>query len=344
MQHRVNPVWFVLALLALVCHLGYILLGRAWLIDQLGNPESWLTVWLSNWYPGLATRLLAGNMQAIFERADTFPWRIWMVLLLSYSAIQWLPRFIRNIQIPIDREAANTLLVAWLTVQTFFTYDLWIDLLLRSDYSALYLPLPVWKWMVPHFPSEAGLHVLFVVYLVGLLAITNQKWSTIGLTVSWAMFLLLQVLQMGFGKIEHTYISFTLSGIWLIVFQRNKETRFLMLAQLTVALCYFFAGVEKFLIKSGQWWADGALSDYSSLIAANEFPAWAEWVMLIWVIFFQLSAPFFVLGGYGRIFAWQAIIFHISTYLLMDVGGLVSPWLAALLIFIIPGSNHRKPA
>jgi hypothetical protein len=314
------------------------------LIAELGNTESWLTIRLSNWYPGLAIRLTAGDLQAIFERVDTFPWRIWIFLILSFSAIHWLPRFIRRNQIPIEREAANTLLVAWFTVQTFYVFDLWIDLQLRSEYAVLYSPLPVWKWVLPYFPSHLSLHAIFLIYILGLLATAKQGWNTTGLTVSWAMFLLLQVLQMGFGKIEHTYISFTLSGIWLIVFQRKKEAHFLMLAQLTVALCYFFAGAEKLLITSGHWWANGALSDYSTQLSGNDFPAWTERLMLIWVMLFQLSAPFFVLGGYGRIFAWQAICFHLGTYLLMGVGGLVSPWLAALLIFIIPRLAHQKPA
>jgi|GEM_PF-1361817 len=343
---KIAPVWYVIFLLALAVHLSY----SFWLHDELvvafhTTDHPWIA-WLGKIYPSLEAKLSQGKSEQILERADSFIWRIWLMAGFSWAVWQYLPKLLKPTETSSTAET-KVLLSTWWWVQTLFVLDLYIDVIERSHYAGLFTAIWPWGILFPSFPHPLVLHGLMGIYCLGFLTAIFSRYSY-GIQVSWFVFLLFQVIQLGFGKLEHTYISFTFAGFWLTFFHQTPNQVYRWLARLSIGLSYFFAGLEKLLIAGLSWWTTGTLTQ---LIPADSVwlplfteQVWLEPMLLTGVILFQLSAPLLAISNrYYWVFACLALAFHLGTFLILGVGGLVSPWLAALLLFIIPDSSRRKP-
>ncbi len=351
MARKIAPVWYVVFMVALASHFAYTFWLRDVLVFVISNSDHPLQAWLGYFYPGFKTKLAAGQIPQILQRADGFVWRIWLASGFSFVAFRWLPKlFVLSESATANTSNTSLLLKSWWWIQTFFAVDLLIDLVEKSAYSTFFQPLAPWRWLFSSFPSELTLYVMASLYLFGLLGLLLPGWQKRPepAWVCWFIFLLLQVFQLSFGKLEHTYISFTFAGFWLVFNQQNPLPVYVWLARLSIGLCYFFAGLEKILIGGTDWWQKGALSnliDQSSyfqmlLLQVN----WFEPVLQTLVLVFQLSAPFLAISSrHFQWFAGLAICFHLSVFFFTGIGGLVSPWIAALLVFIAPAPTRRRP-
>jgi len=345
MEKRIEPLWYILAFLAAAVHLLYVWVFRDLVVEGL-TSKGHLADYLAILYPSIKDKLLTGNIAQIIERADSFVWRIWLLLLFAFLL------FNSFLKLEFNSEKAEPnsswFLFSWHWVQAFFVFDLWIDLQERGDYVNLFQPLPPWSLLFIPFPSTLILWCMALIYVLGLYLIFKSGFSWLGSWICWSIFLVFQILQLGFGKLEHTYISFTFASFWIVLFTTKSFFGYLSLARLSIGLCYLFSGTEKLLLGGKIWLTTGALSaiveDGSFLQSLMKNHVWVESGLQYSVLLFQLSAPFLsVSKRYYKQFALFALIFHLSTYSFLNIGGLVSPWMAALLVFIIPISAHQKP-
>jgi hypothetical protein len=146
-----------------------------------------------------------------------------------------------------------------------------------------------------------------------------------------------------FGKTDHGFATWTYVA-WLMPLLASPKSKPalwpLSLMQLVVAGAYLMAGIEKLLI-SGPGWVSAEGFRLHLQLHATKVGLWVATndvlclLLPLSVICWQLSFPV-VLSGFGLRWLWLlfGLFFHIGTYLLMDIGGWVSPWWVLYMVFV----------
>jgi hypothetical protein len=230
----------------------------------------------------------------------------------------------------------------------YYTYDWYFDLLKLTAVAGFYKPVGLLKLFVPTFPSKTFIHIIAVLYYLQLaLSIFLKKKLLPSIAVSLLFILQLALLQ-SFEKIDHTFATFTY-GILLLPLLHTKKSNLQKMGiagiRLSIGLAYFFSGAEKLLTGGSSWLAGNSLKMHL-LYGNSNFDCLTEYQIVlqlasIMVILFQFLFIFSIVSGKGKIiFTFAGILFHWSTFLVLNVGAFDTPWIF-MYVFLIDQETLR---
>jgi len=324
-------------------------------IYQDNTPEFWAGL-VNAFYPRFAVEKQRFPVEFFIQKADQIILRILILLFLSniffiYYQSKAYQTFSQKWQKPITTFQAKTLLKLYFFVMLAFTWDwgiLWSRLIVWEEfYQAISFlkvlnltPLSsIWVWIL----------LMGMLLLTALSAWSNFRFWTF--LFSFFLFIILQGYFLSFQKIDHNFASFTYAtwGILLLTYDLQKvESRgekelkgaSLKFTQLLIAIPYFEAGLEKLLIGGLEWWQVENFKMHAMLHNSEFALKIAEFDFLVMlllsiVIFFQLGFMSIVFFPKLKIvFLPLGLVFHLGTYLLLGVGGWISPWWLLYAFFI----------
>ena len=226
-----------------------------------------------------------------------------------------------------------------------YTADFWWILSDLHRVEPFYKPVSFLRWLP--FPSLPAIGWLLVAFYTCCVLVGWRKGAVVFSALAAGLFVYFQGLLLGFEKTDHTFATLTYALLlmpWLI---RSSQTAqpttpawALQLIQLGIGLCYFQAGLEKLLVSGTNWFSADTLRHH---LTAHPTPAglWlAQWEGLCvaiqgLVLAFELG---FVLAVFFPKLRWAflpfGILFHLSTKVLLNVGGFFSPWVFVYVFFI----------
>lgn len=232
-----------------------------------------------------------------------------------------------------------------------FTWD-WSYLFYQlHQINVFYQPTFLLKVLHLPFPSLYTLWFLYGIMLISSILVISQKKPILFSISTILLFIILQGYLISFHKLDHTYSTFIYAG-FLIPFVQFEYSRcnqtqgkrvaawVLVLMQLGIALSYFFSGLEKMLIAGGQWFQPENMryhfqvhpTDWGLYLSQSD----AFCISLaVLTIFFQLG---FISIVFFKKLRWTflpaGIIFHMGTYVLLNIGWYWSPWIFVYVFFI----------
>ncbi len=332
----------------------YYAYGRGLVQDAYeGNAPAWFERLIKGIYPRFSTEKERFDLGFFLEKAQQVVWR-WALVATAIAGLMFALRrslrFERRWagfwQPTTTRRAVHVLVGLYVFALIYTTYD-WVDYLWAlGDWKMFYRPVQLLAWLP--YPSDLVILLLFVGLLLGGILATCWVKPTITISISVLCFLVLQGLGYGFGKVDHGYATFTYAGLLLplLVFQAGRGDRQavngwpLRLIQAVIALAYLQAGLEKLLVSHFEWASVETFRTYlrAHPTPASEFVMGYDWLcgLFAWgALLFQLGFPLVFLHRRIRLI-WLGIgvTFHLGTYLLLDVGGWMNPWVFAYLFFI----------
>lgn len=219
----------------------------------------------------------------------------------------------------------------------------WYKSLVRlSHLKELYQPY--WLLRFVPFPNEEDLFYWFSACYIALLLSFIPQISAYFWALAVALLICLQGFLYGFGKIDHTYTTWLYVSMLLPFLLQNKaqvEAWALRLMQCVVAMVYFQAGLEKLLISGIDWLSPETLRSH---LLAHPTPLGlqvAESTVLcslggVFLMSFQLGficILFFPSLKY--VFLLAGVCFHIATFVLLGIGGIVSFWYLVYIIWLL---------
>ncbi|WP_026998342.1 hypothetical protein [Eisenibacter elegans] len=306
-------------------------------------------------YPRWRVELARLGHPFFAQKATQVGWRLglsWLVLLLGMGLYRWHPawpqQWRRYWAGHLSPQAAGCLRAWYWLVFGYCTYD-WCWVLaklesLRPFYSPtgilglVQMPLPTTEWLW----ALCGL-----MYGAAIWAWVRPK-AAIAASLAIVLFVLLQGWLYSFHKLDHTFALFTLLSYWILVgyWQPQWPVWGVRWMHLTVVWVYVSAGLEKILVGGWAWFQPETLQTYLRLheqplgLWLAQYP-WLCSLMAVMAVGLELAfglvlwrlrwRSWVVLGG---------ILFHQSTYQLMGVGGLLSPWLLCYGCLWIPLPNQ----
>jgi hypothetical protein len=246
---------------------------------------------------------------------------------------------------------AKVLRVLFFSFMILIFKDIYWDLMSWGKAEVFYRPILLYKILHLSFPSETGIAIIYSVLLISCLACIFNIYPILFSIIAILNFILIQGYLFGFEKTDHGFAPFTYAGLLMpfMIYYYEKARKYdhehlpgwpLKLILTTLALCYLFSGLEKILISNFQWFMPGTFKAYLKL---HETP-WGLTIMQsdllctllpIMTLLFQVG---FILVLFFKKSRWlfipAAVIFHISTYLVFNVGGFTNPWILVLVFFI----------
>jgi len=214
-----------------------------------------------------------------------------------------------------------------------------------------YHPLLLFKFLGNSYPSLLLLQSLCVLlYLFCFLILFRYKTVLFSISACF-LFILLQSFLYGFEKTDQTFAIFNYLAMlmpFLIFFfktdkgedKKNRKSTFLVLIKIIIGLCYFQAGLEKILISNLNWFSASTLQHHL-LTHPTQFGLWVsqfEWLCIL----LQTASLLFEIGFITIVFFPKmkyvflpvGILFHLSTFWLMGIGGWFNSWIFAYMFFI----------
>ncbi|MES2389857.1 MAG: hypothetical protein V4543_17785 [Bacteroidota bacterium] len=315
-----------------------------------GHKVFLLTYIAETLYPRLTTELQRLPAAFFIDKAGQVILRLNMFIAACWAAseLQARPKSSEAIRQwwhkPVSVKKLTIAVKVFYGLLLFFSVYFLPDIAIRSLYSAFRDPVPLWKAL--HIPAPSLNAVFFrqALICIGclyLIFFRMKAWVAIGCTL---LFLLWQGELYSLGKMDHTFATFTYLAMLMPVLVYQIETAaktgklglsgwVLQLIRIAVVCGYFFSGLEKLLI-SGPSWASA--DTFLSYIHLHEAPigAWVAGkpvlytVLPVFALIFQLSFPVGLLKPkWAFYYIVAGIGFHWGTYLLLNAGGWLSPWI-----------------
>jgi hypothetical protein len=222
-----------------------------------------------------------------------------------------------------------------------------------------------WRWaaffeapLLPGFFIREMPPLMFIqfcgLFLFGLSAwMVLTKWKNasflpaIFALLIWVFWTFLLSIYQSAGVTDHAYASMHSAmffmAVFLFVWWKFPELAGTghRLFQAGIWGCYFFAGAEK-LFLSGISWLNPEVFSRLCLHHPGKFCNWfsahpmVAGPALFLVLLFQLLSPLqWKYPRWGYVTAISGIVFHLATWLVLDVGGWQSPWIP-MLLFLLP--------
>lgn len=334
---------FALNVLVQVFYWGYFRQEMACIYHSESIEGFWAGI-IKTFYPRFFVEKHRFNLTFFLQKAEQILWRLALLSLLISGVLIFLRKnlfaFFENIVLERKKVLFLQVLLALGWIYESFT---WYKSLLRlSHLKDLYEPYALLRFMA--FPDAEELFFYFaLLYLFFLLSFI---WRVAA--IFWALAVALLVILMGFlygfSKIDHTYATWLYVSLLLPFLLQNREqvdAWALRLMQCVVAGVYLQAGLEKLFISGWEWFSPLTLKSHLLLhptalgLQIAESPllcVLGSWFMIIFQIGF-VSILFFPKLKY--IFLPAGVFFHLSTFVLMNVGGLVSYWYLVYAIYLL---------
>jgi hypothetical protein len=220
-----------------------------------------------------------------------------------------------------------------------------------SKAKVFYRPILLLKFFNLPFPSETGILILYILFITSCIACIFNFQSIVFSIIALIVFVLIQGYIFSFEKFDHGFATYTYSAMVMpfLLWQTSKaksngQTHFsdwaIPLIRLVICMCYLFSGLEKIFISGIDWIRPESFRAHLlihettlglKIVSSNLLCS----LFAIGTILFQLS--FISILPYPKL-KWVilpiGITFHISTYLLMNVGGYFNPWILVYFFFI----------
>jgi len=303
----------------------------------------WVEV-VKTFYPRFFVEKYRFDLDFFLKKAEQILWR----LLLISIFLAFLSKFIKKnifhhfFSVTLERRKVVFLQIL-LTCGWVYESFTWYKSLLRLAYlKELYEPYLLLRF-VP-FPETESFFYWFVALYVCFLLSFVPRVAGIFWVFSVALIIILLGFLYGFGKLDHTYATWLYVSIlltFLLQNQKQVDAWALRLMQCVVASVYLQAGLEKLLISGWEWFSPETLRHHLLTHATAWGITIAKSDVLcvlgsVFILFFQLgfvSILFFPKLKY--IFLPSGVMFHIATFILMNVGGLLSYWYLVYVIFLL---------
>jgi hypothetical protein len=348
------PVWAGVAVagFAILAGMEPFLLG---LLDELtkgnGDPR------LLQLYPSLPSKLASLGPERIQEFALQIKYR-WLILILFAFFIQSGP----TEKPGFEPEEKNLIwrIRLFFGIQLVYLPDLLNELTIRFAWRAFYTPLPIFSSLFPDFPPIWIIQFI-VIFVFGIAAFfILSKWKpgdflpallALSGLILWTFLL---AVFFGFGKIDHTYASLFSAYIflvaWLFYWHSDPGKGFFgfRIFQAGIWGCYFFSGLEKVFLSGFDWAGDAHFQSLcwqhptalcSTISEISQLPE----ILMVMVLWFQLATILqWRFPDWGYVTFSGGILFHLSTWLILSVGGWQSPWILMLFMLLPLGKKRLK--
>lgn len=316
----------------------------------LGNPSSFLSWLIQSIYPRLLIEQNRFEPSFFLQKADLIFYRASTLLLLISFSVGYF-------QNPVSKEKLNYFLLAPSNNRTFHLIlissialyalvwqELYWHILDRLPISSFYRKN--WLSVSSQYPSPLMIHCLGISWLFSILAMAFSKTRLVGSIVAAVLFVWMQGYYFGFEKIDHSFYTFFWVAICLPYYLNENKNGFvrhswaLRWMQILIALTYTISALEKLTISGWSWFEAENLQAHLLIhqiptgIWIAQFPILCS-ILLIGSLLIQLSFPFIL---FFRKYTWWAItggiIFHMSTYFLMNIGHWINPWILVYVVFV----------
>lgn len=248
---------------------------------------------------------------------------------------------------------AKLLIRFLIVIPLLYLPDFYQELILRHQWKLFYVPIHLWGWIIPSFPDLWVLWLLlfvvvscstFLLWAIQKTRSSSLFWFALPIPMVWMVLL---ASFFGFSKIDHTYSTMYLGTCMLpvLVYSFERSVSYLFSVRILQAfICgsYFFAALEKAFL-SGWHWIDPLHFQQLAYLHPTKINGWISTMpglgsgLLVAGFVFQLLTIFqwrFAFWGYVNLVG--AIVFHLGNWLIFNIGGWQSPWIA-MVVFLWPG-------
>lgn len=354
-----KPLLLLLPLILLLLAGSYFLYFRS-LVSMAyeGKAPQWFGSMIEILYPRFEVEKQRFDLIFFLHKSDQILIRLLLTgtLLSAFLYLRFTSESIKSRIHNFWNEPASVKNVKILRV-LFFSFmilifkDIYWDLMSWGKAEIFYRPIFLYKILHLSFPSETGILIIYCTLLISCVACIFNVYPVLFSIVAILDFVLIQGFLFGFEKTDHGFAPFTYAGL-LMPFMNHyyeKARKYdqeylegwpLKLILTTLALCYLFSVLEKILISNFQWFRPETFKAYLRLhetplgtaLMQSDFLCTTLPVLTLLLQLGFISVLFF--RKWRWVFIPSAILFHISTYLLFDVGGFTNPWILVLIFFI----------
>lgn len=317
-----------------------------------------LPVTFNQWLAWLYPRLVLIRTQASPAWWDSILQGVWFRIPLFFCLGFALWEYARPVcKQPLTPMQTIPLLRAKRITQVYFALSIWyasdwlVQLVALSHLNPFYQPVFLLK--ILHLPllSAYVFSWLFGCLILSGLLVLARIAPVVNALIHTTLFVILHGYLISFHKIDHTYTAWIYIGFWmpLLILSTQKASLKgmtfvpildLWAMQVSIGMLYAMAAAEKILVGGWAWLrADnlqGYLLDQGSTLGLliAHYP-WLCQILILGAWFFEAS---FLLAIFARQkigwFLIAGVCFHWGTALLLQAGGLFSPWIAAYLVFL----------
>lgn len=351
---NVNPKWkllvavFLIEIVAVAIFYGYF---RNEIIALYQGKESiWAGV-VETLYPRFFTEKYRFSVDFFLQKSEQVLWRVVAISWIAIGIYFWakIKGFYEKFWQTNTTYHRVKFLQIFLLLGWLYESMTWYKSLLRlSQASVFYEPHLLFRYLP--FPSQEIIFYVFaLLYALSLLSFL-PKYGYIFWFLTSIQIIVFQSFLYGFGKLDHTYATWTyvsvLFGFLLREAEKVKKGDFvnawaLRLMQVVVASVYLQVALEKLLISGWQWFMPETMqthlfshptplglwiAQYPILCTSLSMLAVLWQLSFALILFFpSLKVPI-LLGG---------VLFHTFTFILMNVGGFPSYWFLVYVIWFL---------
>ncbi|MDW8296708.1 MAG: hypothetical protein RMJ97_07460 [Raineya sp.] len=359
MPNASHKTWKIIALITSIdvvligVYYGYL---ETEILNFYAGKESWLA-WITELlYPRFSVEKYRFSADFFLQKTEQILYRVvigsWIVALIYISSQK--KKFFENFwQISTTYHRVRFLqlfLIAGWLYESFTWYQ---SLLRLSQASVFYEAHLLFRWLA--FPSQEaifyGFALLYALWLLSFL----PKYGSIFWLLATLEIICLQAFLYGFGKLDHTYATWTYTSLLFTFLLREAEKNkvapiihawALKLMQVVVACVYLQVALEKLLISGTDWFLPSTMqthlithptalglwiAQYPFLCSLLSTLAILWQLSFVCILFFpSLKIPILLTG----------VLFHTFTFILMNVGGFPSYW---FLIYVIWFLEKKLP-
>ena len=338
--------------------INYLIWGRALAGSVIaGKAPDWVQTLADAFYHRLSAERNRLDLNYLLRKADQVLLRLGFVMLAG-SLLVWSvrrnPAFRRKLHAPVLYELSNKRMVllqgiCMLGLVSFcFTWG--TDYEAYEKLSGFYQPVGLLSVLHAEFPTAAILywcHVLMLAMAVMIAFNLQKKLSGRAWLAYLPLFLLylyLQAFFFSFEKTDHRFAPLFWLLLSLLIWSFRpagpaNNGQWLGVARIALAGQYLLSGLEKVFTSGPQWASAETLRVH---ILNSQVPAGMAIVEMDWLLsLLAIGTAVLQLGFISQLWwpgsRWLwiggALAFHLGSWLLLDIGDPLSPWVFGLLFF-----------
>ncbi|MBX9850214.1 MAG: hypothetical protein K2X86_00475 [Cytophagaceae bacterium] len=333
-----------------------------------GKAPDWFNAIVQNFYPRFIVEKNRFDLAFFLAKADQVIIRF-SVITLSGSLLLILYKRSEKLKAKLNLfwnqssslQNIRALRVLFFSSLIIIFHDVYFDLIALGKAKVFYKPILPLNFLGIGFPSDSIILILYISFIVScLLCILNFKPILFSI-ITILDFILIQAFIFSFEKTDHGFVTFTYAGMilpfLLYEYEKAKQNQSevkgwpLQLICTCICICYLLTGLEKIFISQLDWLHPDTLRAYLELhqaplglkVASNDFICS---LLPALVLIFQLG---FISILFNKKMKWvflpAGILFHTGSYMLLNVGGFLNPWILGYLFFIDWGNLplRKKP-
>ena len=359
MNKRLKPYIYLIFGLLIAGVLSYWLGWRHWVVLAYEQKApDWFQALIQMVYPRFGVEKQRFSLDFFLNKADQVMYRLALVSIIAFVFF-WLMQHRATFRQKINHYWDGTTpqkniqwQLRWFAaLMLLFTWDWYFYLKNLGQAQAFYAPILPYRILHLPFPAQHWLLTFFLLFLLANMAILINFKAFLSSVVSVFFFVLLQGYMYCFHKLDHTYATLTYVALLIPILAwyyektiQNNETKAVIwpwrLIQISIALVYFQAGLEKLLIGGLEWFQPQNFRAYLYMHPTQL----GDWLSQsdFWCVSLPLGAMMLQLGFISIIFypksKWLlipvGILFHLGTYLLLGIGWYYSPWMLVYVFLI----------